>query len=156
MRGLEQRLRERGVREGAGALDSGASEVRRGVEVPPTSPGDELDLEGLEAEAPDEMVEIGMGIYVMSLVGRSKRRTLHQVGSCYRRPGLDYKDYVVIGDQRPELKAGERLCGSCFGAKDKAASEAASEEEEVVVSDESSSSEFLSSDPDEGQSDLEI
>ena len=38
----------------------------------------------------------------------------------------------------------------------KAASEAASEEEEVVVSDESSSSEFLSSDPDEGQSDLEI
>ena len=143
MRGLEQRLRERGVREEkislqmrrlrfqqkshrfemAGALDSGASEVRRDVEVPPTSPGDsvmeELDLEGLDAEAPDEMVEIGMGIYVMSLVGRSKRRTLHQVGSCYRRPGLDYKDYVVIGDQRPELKAGERLCGSCFGAKDK-------------------------------------
>lgn len=94
-------------------------------------------------------MEIGLGVYVMSLVGRSKRRTLH-------RPGRDYKDYVVIGDQRPELKAGERLCGSCFGAKDKAASEAASEEEEVVVSDESSSSDFLSSDPDEGQSELEI
>ena len=117
---------------------------------------EELDLEGLEAGTPDKVVEIGLGVYVMSLVGRSKRRTLHRVGSCYRRPGRDYKDYVVIGDQRPELKAGERLCGSCFGAKDKAASQPASEEEEVVVSDESSSSDFLSSDPDEGQSELEI
>ena len=51
---------------------------------------------------------------------------------------------------------GEKLCGSCFGARDKAVSEAASEAEEVVVSDESSSSELLTSDPDEGLSDLDI
>ena len=180
-RGLEERLRDRGVKEDkisqqmrrlrfhqkahresmVGAVEAGTA--RRGVqaEAPPTSPGEtevsELDLEELEASMPDEMVEIGLGTFVMSVVGRSKRRTLHRVGSCYRRPGRDYKDYVVIGDQRPELKLGERLCGSCFSSRDKAASEAAaSEEEDQVVSDESSSTDMLSSDPDEGLSDLDL
>lgn len=178
MRGLEQRLRDRGVkeelisqqlrrlrfhqkahREGmVGALEE--STLRsEGWERPPTSPVDEpgeIDLEEWEVEGPDEMMEIGNGTYVMSLVGRSKKRTLHQIGGCYRRPGIDYKDYVVLGNVRPELKMGEKLCGTCFGARDKAVSEAASEPEDVVVSDESSSSELLTSDPDEGLSDLDI
>ena len=180
-RGLEERLRERGVREEkisqqlrrfrfqqkahregmAGAVETSQEGRSRQAEAPPTSPGDseigELDLEEWEAGMPDEIVEVGIGTFVMSVVGRSKKRTLHRVGSCYRRPGQDYKDYVVIGNQRPELKAGERLCGSCFGARDKAASEAAaSEEEDQVVSDESSSTDMLSSDPDEHPSDLDI
>ena len=180
-RGLEERLKERGVREEkisqqmrrlrfqqkahrevmVGAVEANRDRGSQRAGAPPTSPGDseigELDLEEWEAEMPDEIVEVGIGTFVMSIVGRSKKRTLHCVGSCYRRPGHDYKDYVVIGDQRPDLKAGERLCGSCFGAKDKAASEAAaSEEEDQVVSDESSSTDMLSSDPDENPSDLDI
>ena len=78
------------------------------------------------------------------------------MGSCYRRPGRDYRDYVVIGNERPELKVGERLCGSCFGSRDKAASEAAASEEDQVVSDESSSTDMLTSDPDDGLSELEL
>ena len=178
MRGLEERLRERGVKENVISQQMrrlrfqqkahresmvGAMEVRargeEGAGRAPTSPLDEpgeLDLEQLEVEGPDEEMEIGTGTYVMSLVGRSKKRTLHQIGGCYRRPGRDYKDYVIVGNQRPELKVGEKLCGSCFGARDKAVSEAASEAEDVVVSDESSSSELLTSDPDEGLSDLDI
>ena len=180
-RGLEERLRERGVKDEkisqqmrrlrfhqkahresmVGAVEAGTARRVSQAEGPPTSPGemevDVLDLEELEASMPDEMVEIGLGTFVMSVVGRSKRRTLHRVGSCYRRPGHDYKDYVVIGNQRPELKIGERLCGSCFSSRDKAASEAAaSEEEDQVVSDESSSTDMLSSDPDEGLSDLDL
>ena len=29
-----------------------------------------------------------LGTYILSVVGRTKRRTLHQVGGCYRVPGL--------------------------------------------------------------------
>ena len=72
-------------------------------------------MEEFEAGIIDPVSEVPTGTYVMSLVGRSRKRTLHQVGACYRKPGLDYRDFVVIGENRPELVAGERLCGSCFG-----------------------------------------
>ena len=109
----------------------------------------EWDMEEFEAGIIDPVSEVPTGTYVMSLVGRSRKRTLHQVGACYRKPGLDYRDFVVIGENRPELVAGERLCGSCFGARDKAASEC----EEEEVSSISSSSDLLSSDPDQTDSD---
>ena len=180
LRGLEERLRERGVREDrisqqmrrlrfqqkahretmVGAVEARGERGKGHAVGSPTSPGDSvigaLDLEEWEASMPDEVVEIGIGTFVMSLVGRSKRRTRHRVGSCYRRPGRDYRDYVVIGNERPELKVGERLCGSCFGSRDKAASEAAASEEDQVVSDESSSTDMLTSDPDDGLSELEL
>ena len=54
---------------------------------------------------------------------------------------------MVIGDVRPELNPGERLCGTCFGRADKAVSEA-----EMVPSDVSSSTEFMTSDPDDSDS----
>jgi len=107
------------------------------------------DMEEFEAGIIDPVSEVPTGTYVMSLVGMSRKRTLHQVGACYRKPGLDYRDFVVIGENRPELVAGERLCGSWFGAKDKAASEC----EEEEVSSISSSSDLLSSDPDQTDSD---
>ena len=60
---------------------------------------------------PDPVLEVGVGTYVMSVVGRSKRRTLHQVGGCYRIPGVDYRDFVVIGDERPDLCPGNVSVG---------------------------------------------
>ena len=109
----------------------------------------EWDMEEFEAGALDPITEVPNGVFVMSLVGRSRKRTLHQVGACYRKPGLDYRDFVVIGESRPELVAGERLCCTCFGARDKAWSEI----EEDEFSSASSSSELVSSDPDKSDSD---
>ena len=108
----------------------------------PPGPGADLAPEDvLEApsplEAADEVLEfagqmmvddqaelpVSKGTFVLSVVGRSKRRTLHQVGSCYRRPGVHYKEYLIVGDSRPVLERGERLCISCFGKRDQVASE---------------------------------
>ena len=142
------RFQQKLFREGMiGAADKGVGRGRRNPEAgtsPVDSPKEMFDLEEWEVERTDPVVQVGRGTYVMSVVGRSKRRTLHVVGGCYRVPGIDYKDFVVIGDTRPELEGGERACGTCFGAKDKVVSEA-----EQIPSSESSSSDFVSSDPDE-------
>ena len=81
------------------------------------------------------------GAFVLSVVGHSKRRTLHQVGSCYRIPGVRYKEFMVVGDSRPSLEQGEKLCATCFGKQQKIFEEASSaaESAEVELSSDSSS-----------------
>ncbi len=164
---VEERLRERGVAEEIikkqskrfrfyrlayresmeGAVESGEKdEANAEVTSMAGSAVEPFDFEELEAESEQPLSVVGMGTFVMSIVGRSKKRTLHRVGSCYRIPGVDYRDYVVIGDDRPTLIQGEKLCGSCFRKEDKAVSES---EAEMVPSSESSSSDLLSSDPDD-------
>ena len=97
-------------------------------------------------EDPGEM-PVSTGTYVLSVVGRTKRRTLHQVGACYRIPGVHYKEFLVVGDSRPSLEAGERLCTTCFGKQQKAFAEAeASEVQSVSASSMSSSTSVGSTD----------
>ena len=120
------------------------------VTSPADSVGEKVDLVEWELDLPDPTLEVGIGTYVLSVVGRAKRRTLHQVGGCYRIPGVDYKDFVVVGEVRPELKPGERLCGTCFGRKDKDFTEG--EMAEMVPSSDSSSTDLMSSDPDGSES----
>ena len=93
---------------------------------------------------------VSAGTFVLSVVGRSKRRTLHQVGACYRKPGIHYKEYLVVGDVRPILEPGERLCVSCFGRRDQAASEIG-----VVVGSDSDSGSSISSSTSLGSTDSE-
>ena len=80
---------------------------------------DEVPKKQVECENAGDEVEYPNGTYVMSVVGRAKRRTLHQVGACYRRPGRDYKSFLVVGNFRPTLEPGEKACGTCFGRRDK-------------------------------------
>ena len=68
---------------------------------------DEVQEQQVQAEAEAGRAEYPNGTYVMSVVGRSKRRTLHQVGACYRRPGRDYKSFLVVGT-RGQLWSEER------------------------------------------------
>ena len=122
-------------------LDGSDEEEAGGMDTSPVASLDEvglaspLALEDAEEAKPavsEGLVDlevgtlpISPGTFVLSVVGRSKRRTLHCVGSCYRRPGIHYKDFLVIGDNRPQLEAGERLCTSCFGKQDKLVAESA-------------------------------
>ena len=46
------------------------------------------------------------------------------MGGCYRVPaGVHYREFVVIGVDRPEISAdkGERLCSTCFTSKERIA-----------------------------------
>ncbi len=121
-------------------------------ETPPHTPTE------VAAEPPENLVEemiedegnmgISTGTYVLSVVGHSKNRTLHQVGACYRVPGVHF---LVVGDIRPTLEQGEKLCASCFGRQQKKVfSEAtASEPESDLASSVSSSTDLDSSDSDD-------
>ena len=107
----------------------------------------------LENALVEEMMEdpggmpVTTGTYVLSVVGRTRRRTLHQGGACYRIPGVHYKEFLVVGDSRPSLEAGERLCTSCFGKQQKAFAEAeASDVQSVSASSMSSSTSVGSTD----------
>ena len=52
-----------------------------------------------------------IGDFVISLTGKRKLRRLHRVGCCWRTPGVDYEDYVVIP---PPLRA-EHYDVACKG-----------------------------------------
>ena len=116
---------------------------------------DPLPLEDAAVDLEANALEVSVGTFVLSLVGRTKRRTLHCVGSCYRKPGIHYKEFLIVGDVRPTLEAGERLCTSCFGRKDKLVAEAVSsavgESDGQSVSSVSSSTSLESQDSDDSE-----
>ena len=76
------------------------------------------DDEVMDDPAPEE--RYNLGTYILSVVGKTKRRTLRVIGGCYRVPGVHYRDFVVVGMERPEIlpDQGERLCSTCFTKKD--------------------------------------
>lgn len=117
----------------------------------PTEPAPDLQPDQLAEDMIEDTnaMEIGRGAFVLSVVGRSKKRTLHQVGACYRIPGVHYKEFVVVGDTRPTLEPNEKLCTSCFGRDQKLVSEAlAGELGSDEASSVSSSTDLESSDSD--------
>ena len=117
----------------------------------PTEPAPDLQPDHLAEDMIEDnnAMEIGRGTFVLSVVGRSKKRTLHQVGACYRMPGVHYKEFVVVGDTRPTLEPNEKLCTSCFGRDRKLVSEAmAGELGSDEASSVSSSTDLESSDSD--------
>ena len=50
----------------------------------------------------------------MVSVRTSGWRTLHQVGSCWRRPGIDYRVESAHGDVLPDPGRYNAVCKSCF------------------------------------------
>ena len=54
---------------------------------------DDVSMDEMSAEGdlgPDHC----MGDYVFSILGTSKRRTLHRIGECWRLPGTHYRNYI--------------------------------------------------------------
>ena len=51
---------------------------------------------------------------MVAIRSRSKVRTLHLVGACWRRPGIDYASYVAYGPSFPDPSTYHTPCGNCF------------------------------------------
>ena len=81
--------------------------------------GSEAEMDGdlTESDHEGESGEVKRGDYVFSVLGRSKRRTLHRVGDCWRTPGTQYRDYLVVGGDRPPLGPMDKECKDCFGRR---------------------------------------
>lgn len=54
------------------------------------------------------------GMFVVSVVGRSKTKTLHRVGDCHRQPGVHYAHFEVLGQEAPNASAYHKACRQCF------------------------------------------
>ena len=127
----------------------GAQEVRSSPAAPSPDAGfypDDSPTEVFEeedhADLPEGEPQYPLGTYVLAIVGRGKRRTLHVSGGCHRQPGVHFKEFVIVGMERPELdpKQGEVLCSTCFSTRAKMAEILEAGPEGDVPSDSASSS----------------
>ena len=59
------------------------------------------------------VIEQARGKFFVSIVGRSRVRSLHRHGECYRRPGIHYRTFEELGDSWPS-KNYHRVCKACF------------------------------------------
>ena len=92
--------------------------------------------------ASKEMVPHPHGTYVLSVIGRSERKTLHRVGECHRVPGVHYVKYQLVGNDPPDAKEFHRSCRACFPRglhAEVEVSEESREDDEVSSSDTSTS-----------------
>ena len=84
--------------------------------------GADADIEDLELGEEEEVsdvedaavVKVPLGHYVISVVGRSKRKMLHRVGECFRRPGEHYAVFEHVGSEPPDPSRFHRACMVCF------------------------------------------
>ncbi|CAE7206140.1 unnamed protein product [Symbiodinium natans] len=80
-----------------------------------------------------------LGCYFISIVGSSRRRTLHKGGECHRVPGVHYRNFMECGNERPERGQFDQVCRDCFPSGSVAL---ASSSDEGDVSSASASSSF--------------
>ena len=84
------------------------------------------------------------GLFVVGVSGAVRR--LHQVGRCWRYPGVDYVDFVVYGTQEPDADQYTAKCRFCWPAKRMKASSFTASRAPPSSADSSSSGSSTSSD----------
>lgn len=127
-------------REQQGVVDPDSAVAQSWLQVEKEANSDE------EEDVADLAEAISLrGSYVVSVVGRSGRKTLHKVGECYRLPGVHFKNYEVLGDSMPDDSSYHGICKVCFP---KSCGQAFTNEQndQAAVVDESSGEDISSSD----------
>ena len=76
----------------------------------------------------DDELALDLGAYVLSVQNKSGFRRLHRIGACWRKPGVDYENFRVLGFDLPPASAYDAVCKGCFsgGAPAEEAGEASS------------------------------
>ena len=90
----------------------------------PDSPSHEEDREaesssseassGIDEPDKVEHREPQLGDYIISIRQGSKIRTLHLLGACHRKPGVDYREWQVVGEIRPHHRGYTQACRQCW------------------------------------------
>ena len=91
------------------------------------------DLQEVETDQAEVLpLEKVAGMFVVSVVGRSKTKTLHRIGDCHRQSGVHYAHFEVLGQEAPSTAAYHKACRQCFrfGVADVAATAGALGEDE--------------------------
>ena len=57
------------------------------------------------------------GTYVLAIRQRTRLKTLHLFGACWRVPGRDYTDFEVLSAVLPDAAKYNQFCNDCFKKK---------------------------------------
>ena len=77
--------------------------------------GESRPLERVPQKAADSTVVKGEpGDYVVSVTEKRGFRRLHQLGRCYRVPGLHYMQWLTLGTARPTSAEYDDFCRNCW------------------------------------------
>ena len=85
----------------------------------PPPHGDKIEFDPVEDVAGDPgTADLAEGTFVVSTTSRGKRRSLHRIGRCWRKPGLHYRFFHVL-DEAETLEAinkdrYDRICLDCY------------------------------------------
>ncbi len=89
-----------------GRRTSSASQEQESARAPSPSGDAPPPLRALTDEAPSSGYTIS--------IGKRGIRRLHLIGACYRVPGVDYVDYIAMGDVCPPASDYHAYCRSCW------------------------------------------
>ncbi len=102
------------------AADSSSSASASSAQPPmsksPSSRAKEANVH-TDNKASNEGAETGEQViegHVISISIKTKIRTLHFLGSCFRIPGVHYRHYEVVGNRIPEQHEYESRCRACW------------------------------------------
>ena len=120
---VAKKVRWTSLRDGQGSEDSegsdGADDDQGSVGRSQTPEVESVRGEEEEDDSP-ELVEgeavqqPPFGTYMVAIVGRSKKRTLHRMGECHRKPGAHFGRFEVLGSDLPSSSEYHRACKICF------------------------------------------
>ncbi|CAE8612185.1 unnamed protein product [Polarella glacialis] len=83
----------------------------------------QLDIDNVVALAVEEKDELGQedaqlshGALLVSLSSQGRPQTLHKVGACWRRPGIDYKRFAALNEDEAQAPytGYHKVCSDCF------------------------------------------
>ena len=92
------------------AEESDAEELEEGAETPVPLP---LASSRLVIRDPEEQ-ELELGSFLVSVQTKTRFRRLHKLGECWRKPGVDYLEYEVLGLELPPAASYNAVCHQCF------------------------------------------
>ena len=98
--------------DGSCELDEEVSEERPKTPEVESVQGDDSEESPVHAEEP--VPQPSFGTYVVAIVGRSHRRTLHRMGECHRKPGAHFGRFEVLGNDLPSSSMYHHACKVCF------------------------------------------
>mmetsp|Transcript_25222 Transcript_25222/g.40376 ORF Transcript_25222/g.40376 Transcript_25222/m.40376 type:complete len:674 (+) Transcript_25222:59-2080(+) len=96
------------------------SEILIGVSPPEEQICEDVEqvLVEMEGAVPGTAEELPLshGALFVSLSRAGRPQTVHKVGSCWRRPGVDYKHYVALdeGELQSPSSQFSKVCSECF------------------------------------------
>ncbi len=130
-------------KEGSVATSSSSSTHRRKAEITQTT-SSKASRTG-DKDSPEDSASLDKESgYVIATSTKTKRRTLHCLGQCFRKPGVHYGRYEIKGNTLPSNTEYDTYCRACW--KGESAPQApdpaeSSRSSSCATSDESSSTE---------------